>query len=89
MMFGLGDTEDKIRTLLRVKFNGDSKAAFDAYATAGKMGEEAIDKFLKDAGVGGVRYRSVLVSLALRRADANDDDAIDYAEFVDTFGPNP
>jgi hypothetical protein len=85
MMFGLGDAETKIRAFIRDKFDGDPANAFAHYATDGKVGEDALDRFLKDAGVGGAVYRGMLVSLALRKLDADGDDRISLKEFKDGF----
>jgi hypothetical protein len=85
MMFGLSDTEDKIRAYIRERFGNDPKAAFDAYAFQDRMGEDALDRFLRDAGVGGAVYRGLLVSLALRRLDADDDERISFEEFLAGF----
>jgi hypothetical protein len=85
MMFGLSDTETKIRAFIRERFYGDPANAFAHYAPSGSMDAPGVAWFLREAGVGPAVYRNLLARLAMDRLDADRDGGITLAEFKAGF----
>jgi hypothetical protein len=77
------ELKDKVGGLVKNKFGGDYKKAFDAYDSNkdGAIDAAELGKLLEDAGVGKPWTRPMWVSGIMKEMDKNKDGKIQWSEF--------
>lgn len=80
----------KVKKMVDDKFGGDWTAAFRMYATGTKnlVNEDGLWDMLKDAGVGNVFTRSMIVDRILSVVDRDGDGAVSWEEFSFVLKPS-
>lgn len=80
------ELKDKIGTLIRDRFAGDSNAAFRTYADgAGLIDRTSLKNMLADAGVGNQFTRGAWADGILEAVDSDRDRKISWPEFVSVY----
>jgi Ca2+-binding EF-hand superfamily protein len=78
---------DGIKALVKNKFGGDYRAAFDAYAGPdGKIDSDELSTVLEQAGIGNGLTRGFWVSGVLDKVDQDGDRKISWPEFQAVVG---
>ena len=81
----------KLKEFVKKKYNGNPKKAFDAYARLeiprDLMDKKAINKFLKDAGIGWIT-RKVAVPKIVEEFDKNGDGKLSWDEISPALKEN-
>ena len=79
----------KVKWLVRSRFMGDDKRAFDHYARKrgfmSQIDRDEIVRLLQDADVGNAFTRGAWASGVMKRLDTNRDSFISYVEFQTLF----
>lgn len=73
----------KVLEFLAANFDNDSRKAWEAYDQNkdDKISKDEMSKFLKDAGVGNLFTRPVIVKYVMSEADFDGDRLISWPEF--------
>ena len=75
---------DKVQRLVRVRFQGNYKRAFDHYAgrrrDGGQIDRDELMVLLKDADIGNALTRTAWVSGIISKLDKNGDGLISFSE---------
>ena len=70
----------KVQAMVADRFGGNYRAAFDNYGDGGRMGEDGLERLLKDAGVGNFATRGTWAAAIMEKLDGDRDGFISFAE---------
>lgn len=71
---------EKVKGLVAGRFDGNYKTAFDHYGGGGPIDGDALERLLKDAGVGNFATRGTWVAAVMEKLDADRDGFISFAD---------
>jgi len=87
------ELKTKVKKLVRDKFEGNYRQAFDYYqkidAQKAKMGPKALDQLLKDSDVGSFLTRGLWVDGILKELAQDKDGLISWEEFEAILDEKP
>lgn len=74
---------EKIGALVKSRFGGDLKTAFDSYDSekSGSLSGDEVYAVLSDAGIGNRFTRGMYVKEIIRTIDTNEDAEVSWDEF--------
>lgn len=86
------ELKDKVADLVRGRFAGDYRRAFDHYDSDpknGKISRNELTKLLADAGIGTWLTRGLWASAIIEELDTDRDGSISEAEFRNVLKAEP